>query len=44
MFIGLVDHTVYIRTETCMKIAFKQRFVPKIAFLDVSSQNYAKAA
>ena len=33
MFISLVDHTVHIRTKTCMKIAFKQCILPKIAFL-----------
>ena len=31
VFISLVDHTVNIRTETCMKIVFK-RFLPKITF------------
>ena len=44
MLFSLVDHTVHIRTETCMKIAFKQRFLPKLAFLGISSQNYAKAS
>ena len=50
VFTSLVDHTVHIRTEACMKIAFKQRFHPppphlkKNAFLDISSPNYAKAS
>ena len=44
MCIRLVDHTVVIRTKTCMKIAFKERFLPKIAFLDISCQNYAKTS
>ena len=44
VFFSLVDHTVHIRTETCMKIAFKQHFLPKNAFLGISSQNYAKAS
>ena len=44
VFISLVDHTVNVRTGTCMKIALKQRFLQKIAFLDISSQNYAKTS
>ena len=44
VFISLVDHIVHIRTETCIKIALKQRFLTEIAFLDISSQNYAKAS
>ena len=44
MLISLVDHTVHIRTKTCMKIAFKERFLQKIALLDISSQNYAKTS
>ena len=44
MFIGLVDHTVHICTKTCMKIAFKQRFLSNSYILDISSQNYAKAS
>ena len=44
VFISLVDHFVHIRIETCMKIAFKQRFLPKIACSDISTQNYAKAS
>ena len=36
LFISLVNHIVHIRTETCMKIALKQRFLPpKNAFLDI---------
>ena len=27
-----VDHTVHIRTKTCMKIVSEQRFFPKISF------------
>ena len=42
VFISLMDHTVHRRTKTCVTIAFKQRFLPKFAFLDISSQNYAK--
>ena len=44
MFISLVDRTVRIHSKTFMKIAFKQCFLPKIAFLDISSQNYAKTS
>ena len=44
MFISLVDQTVHIRTKTCMKITFKQHILPKIAFLDISSQNHAKTS
>ena len=44
MFISLVDHNVHIHIKTCMKIAFKQCFLPEIAFLDVSSQNSAKTS
>ena len=44
MFISLVDHTFPIRTKTCIKTVVKQRFLPKIAFLDISSQNYAKTS
>ena len=47
VFISLVHHTVHIRTKTCMKFVFKQRFLKKEikikAFLDISSQNCAEA-
>ena len=50
VFICLVHHTVHIRTKTCMKFVFKQRFLKKKkqkkkqAFLDISSQNCAEAS
>ena len=44
MFIILVDHTVHIHTKTYMKFVFKQCFLKKKAFLDISSQNCAKAS
>ena len=52
VFISLVHHTVHIRTKTCMKFVFKQRFLKKKkkkkkkkeAFLDISSQNCAEAS
>ena len=44
VFISLVAHILDFCTKTCMKIAFMQHLLPKIAFLDISSQNYAKTS
>ena len=44
VFISLVDHTVHIRTNTCIKITFQQHILPQIAFLDISSQNHARTS
>ena len=44
MFISLVDRTVHIRTKTCMNIAFKQRFFPRIAFSDISAKHYTETS
>ena len=40
----MVDHTVHIRTKTYMEIVFKERYLPKNAFLDTSSKHYAKTS
>ena len=41
MFIGLIDHTVHIRTR---ELRLSNVFSQTVAFLDISSQNCAKAS